>query len=62
MSGSGVDQVDKARAAVEFGQKEGGIGLRLGVSDPLEARSDGAVVGAAFAEDTAAVAADTHGY
>lgn len=35
--------------------------MGFGVLDPLEARSDGAVVGASFAEDAAAIAAHTHG-
>lgn len=61
MAGGGIDEVEEAGAAVEFGKEDGGVGLRLGAADPLEAGADAAVVGAALAEHPAAVAAHPHG-
>lgn len=60
--GTGIDEIDEAGAAVEFGEKKSGVGLTLGAFNPLKARSDGAVFAAAFAQDAASVAAHTHGW
>ena len=57
----GVEEVEEAGAAVEFGEEEGGVGLRFGREDPLEARANGAVIGATFSENPATVAAESHG-
>lgn len=55
--GAGIDEIDEAGPAVEFGEEHGGVGLRHGGLDPLEARPDGAIFGAAFPEDSAPIAA-----
>lgn len=60
MGGARVDEVDESSAAVELGKKESGVGFGLGGFEPLEAGSEGAVVGATFAEDSATVAAHSH--
>lgn len=56
------DEVDEASAAIELGQEESGIGLRIRGFDPLKARSNGAVIAATFAQDPAAIAAHPHGF
>jgi hypothetical protein len=53
-------QVEQPRPAVELGEEDGGVGLRLGGLDPLQAGADGAGVAAALAQDAAAVAAHPH--
>jgi hypothetical protein len=53
----GVDEVEQPRAAVELGQEHGGVGLRVGGLDPIEAAADGAGVGAGLAKNAATVAA-----
>lgn len=58
--GTGIDEIDEAGAAVEFGEKKSGVGLTLGAFNPQKARSDGAVFAAAFAQDAASIAAYTH--
>lgn len=60
MFGAGVDEVDKSSAAVELGQEDGGVGLRLGALDPLKARPDAAVLTASLSEDPASVTAHPH--
>lgn len=55
------DEVDETSAAIELGQEECSIGLRLGGFDPLKTGSYDAVVAAALAEDPAAIAAHPHG-
>lgn len=59
--GAGIDEVLEAGAAVELGEEDGGVRLGFRGFDPLEAGSDGAVVAAAFAEDSASITADPHG-
>uniref|UniRef100_A0A804Q4T7 Uncharacterized protein n=1 Tax=Zea mays TaxID=4577 RepID=A0A804Q4T7_MAIZE len=58
--GRGGQQVEQPRAAVELGEEDGGVCLRLGAVDPLQAGADGAGVAAALAQDAAAVAAHPH--
>ena len=53
-------QVEQPRAAVELGEEDGGVGLRLRGLDPLQAGPDRARVAAALAQDAAAVAAHPH--
>ena len=60
MLGAGVDEVEKARAAVELGEEDGGVGLRFGAPDPLKAGPDGAVIAAALAKDSASIATHPH--
>jgi hypothetical protein len=58
--GAGGDEVDEACAAVELGEEDGGVALRVGAADPLQARPDGAVVAAPLAKHAAPVAAHPH--
>lgn len=60
VGGGGGDEVDEAGAAVEFGEKEGGVGLGFRRRNPIEARAESAVFNAAFSEDSAPVAAHSH--
>jgi hypothetical protein len=53
-------EVEQPRAAVELGEEDGGVGLRLGGLDPLQARADGAGVAAALPQHPAPVAAHPH--
>lgn len=59
--GGGINEVEQAGAAVEFGEEEGGVGLGLRRVDPLKAGSDAAIVAATFPENAASVAAQSHG-
>ncbi|PON94500.1 hypothetical protein TorRG33x02_097470, partial [Trema orientale] len=61
MEGAGIDEVDEAGAAVELGEEESGVGLGLRGFDPLEAGSDGATLAAPSPEDSASIAAQSHG-
>lgn len=45
---TGLDEIDEASTAIELGQEESGIGLRVRRFYPLEARSDGTVIAATF--------------
>lgn len=60
MLGAGGDEVDEAGAAVELGEEDGGVGLRIGAANPLQAGADGAVVAAPLAQHAAPVAAHPH--
>lgn len=62
MLGSGIDEVHEASTTVELGEEDGSIGLGFRVLDPLETRSDAAVLTAALAKDPTTVAAHPHGY
>jgi hypothetical protein len=53
----GVDEVEQPRAAVELGEEDGGVGLRVGGVDPIKTGADGAGVGAGLAKNAATVAA-----
>nr|GMD00065.1 hypothetical protein TorRG33x02_097470 [Ipomoea batatas] len=57
---AGVDEVEEAGAAVEFGEEDGGVGLGVGGFDPLEARLNGAFFTATFPENPASVTAHPH--
>jgi len=57
---AGGDEVDEACAAVELGEEDGGVALRVGAADPLQARPDGAVVAAPLAKHAAPVATHPH--
>lgn len=59
--GAGVDEVDEAGAAVELGEEDGGIGLRLGTLDPQQAWADAAALAASLSQNSATVAAHPHG-
>ncbi|PON43365.1 hypothetical protein PanWU01x14_274640 [Parasponia andersonii] len=61
MEGAGIDEVDEAGAAVELGEEESGVGLGLRGFDPFEAGSDGAPLAAPSPEDSASIAAQSHG-
>lgn len=61
MVGAGIDEVKEASSAVEFGEEESSVGLGLRGFDPLKTGSDGAALTAAFAKNSASVAAHTHG-
>lgn len=56
-----VEKVKEARAAIKLGEEECCVGLRFWGVDPLEARSYGALIGATFSENTATIAAESHG-
>lgn len=60
MVGAGIDQVNEASSAVEFGEEESGVGLGLRGFDPLKTGSDGAALAAAFTKNTASITAHTH--
>ncbi|MED6212560.1 hypothetical protein PIB30_084592 [Stylosanthes scabra] len=52
-----MDEVDEAGAAVEFGQEDGGVGLRLRRPYPLKAWPDRAFPAASLSQHSATVAA-----
>lgn len=58
--GSRGEEVEQPGAAVELGEEDGGVGLRVGALDPLQARPDGAALAAPLAQHTAPVAAHPH--
>jgi hypothetical protein len=58
--GASGDEVDEAGAAVKLGEEDGDVALRVGVADPLQARTDGAVVAAPLPQHAASVAAHPH--
>lgn len=62
MFGASIDKVDEASAAVKFGEEDGGIGLKIGVFDPLKARSESAAIITAFAKDSTAITTHPHGW
>jgi len=49
MRRAGIDEVEEAGSAVEFGEEEGGVGLRFRGFDPIKTRSDAAIFAASFA-------------
>lgn len=57
-----VDEIHEASAAVELGQKDGGVSLRFGALDPLQAGPNAAVLAAPFSQDSASVTAHPHYY
>ena len=61
MVGDRVDEVHKACAAIELGEEDGGIGLRLGALDPLQTGADAAVLAAPLAQHAASIATHPHG-
>lgn len=56
----GIDEVEEALAAVEFGEEDGGVGLRIGGFDPVKAGPETALVATSFPEDSARVTACPH--
>lgn len=60
MLGASVDKVGESCAAVELGKEDGGVGLRFGALDPLQAGADGAPIAAAFPQDSTSIAAHPH--
>lgn len=57
---TGIDEVEKTGTAIEFGEEESGVGLRIRGFDPLKARSDRAAITATLAKNPAAIAAHPH--
>lgn len=57
---TGFDEVEEASTAIELGQEESSIGLRIRGLDPLKTRSNDAVLTAAFTQDSAAITAHLH--
>lgn len=55
--GYGGDEGHEAGAAEELGYEDGGVALCFGGFDPLQTRTQDAGLAAAFAENSAAVAA-----
>lgn len=60
MGGARIDKVNESCTSIEFGEEEGGVGLGFRGGDPLETRSECAIFAAAFAEDSAPIAAHSH--
>lgn len=60
MIGTGVEEVHEAGTAVEFGEEDGGVGLRFGGFDPLKTRPYATVFTAAFSKNSTSVTAHTH--
>lgn len=60
MGGSIDEKVEETLTAIELSEKEGGVGLRVRATYPLEGPSNGAVGRAAAAEDAATIAAEAH--
>lgn len=58
--GGGGDEVEEAGAAVEFGEKNGGVGLSIGRGNPLKTRSNYTVIAATFAKDSTTIATHSH--
>lgn len=63
---SGGEEVEEAGTAVEFGEEEGGVGLRVrggGIDDPVivdQASPNGAIGVAPSAQDTTPITAQPH--
>lgn len=57
---AGVDEVDKAGAAVKLGKESSGIGLRLRAFDPLKAWSNATIISAPLAEHSAPITTHSH--
>lgn len=57
---AGVDEVQEASTAIELSEKYSSVGLRLGGFDPLQARSDTAILAATFSQNPASIAAHSH--
>lgn len=58
---TGLKEIKETSTAIELGEEEGGVGLGVRRFDPVKARPNDAVMSAAFAEDPAAIAAQSHG-
>jgi len=61
MGGSVGEEVEEALTAIELGEKEGGVGLRVRATYPLKGGSNGALHRAPSPEHAATVAAQPHG-
>ena len=56
-----IDEVHESSTTVEFSKEEGGIGLGIGIFDPLKARFHTTIITTALAEDSAAITTRPHG-
>lgn len=55
-----VDEVHEASAAIKLGKEDSGVGLGLGALDPLQARSDTAILAATLAQNSTSIATHPH--
>ena len=60
MLGGGGDEVEEAGAAIKFGEKNGGVGLRIGGGNPLKTRSNYTVVATSFTKNPTPIATHSH--
>jgi hypothetical protein len=58
--GASSDEIDKTSTAIEFGKKDGGVGLSFSARNPLKARPDDAAVAASLPQNSASIAAHPH--
>lgn len=58
--GAGFDEIKEASTAIELGQKQSSIGLRIRGFDPLKTGSYATVFAAPLTEDSAAITAHSH--
>ncbi|RRT37342.1 hypothetical protein B296_00029560 [Ensete ventricosum] len=59
---AGVDEVEEGGAAVKHCEEESGIGLGLGVLDPLQARADGASIAASLPQHPASMTSSSSSF
>lgn len=57
---TGVDEVHKAGAAVELGEKNGGVGLRFRALNPVQTGANTAIFAATFAKYSATITTHPH--
>lgn len=57
---AGIDEINEAGAAVELGEENGGVGLRIGGFDPLKAGSDATVFITALSKNPTSITTQPH--
>lgn len=57
---SGGDEVEEAGAAVELGEENGGVGLRIRRRYPFKAWPNYTLIAATFSENSTPIAAHSH--
>lgn len=60
MLGASSDEINETGTAIEFGEKDGGVGLSFGVRNPLKTRPYDAAVATSLPQNSASIAAHPH--
>lgn len=55
-----VDEVHKSSTAIKLSKEDSGVGLRLRALDPLQARSNTAILAAALAQNSTSITTHPH--